>query len=89
MAGRAVSNEGRLMQESHSFNQLSSKPVVDLFEGSDVSGIPLRSLRNLIYKGQLEVIHIGRRIYLRTKDLEVLVNEGTNKDALVTNRTQK
>lgn len=84
-----VSNEGNLMQESHSSNQLSSKPVVDLFEGSDVSGIPLRSLRNLIYKRQLEVIHIGRRIYLRTKDLEVLVNEGTNKDALVTNRTQK
>ena len=77
------------MESSHSSTQLSSKPVVDIFEGSELSGIPLRSIRHLIYKRQLEVIHIGRRIYLRTKDLEVLVNEGTNKDVLVINRTQK
>lgn len=46
---------------------------------SKQTGITVRGLRHLIATRQIPFIKVGSRVYLKQKDLDVLVTNGTQK----------
>ena len=48
------------------------------YEGaSEYTGLTERSLKHLVAKRLIPVVHIGRRVYLRQSDLDQLIENGT------------
>ena len=48
------------------------------YEGaSEYTGLTERSLKHLVAKRLIPVVHIGRRVYFRQSDLDQLIENGT------------
>ena len=56
-----------------------NKPLLTITDSSIYCGLSIRSLNNLIYKRQIPVVHVGRRVYIRRSDLDQLIENGTQK----------
>ena len=62
-------------QSSTTRNQ---KDALLKYEGaSEYTGLTERSLKHIVAKRLIPVVHIGRRVYFRQSDLDQLIENGT------------
>lgn len=66
-----------MKQEISTLSERCQPPLLGIPSSAQYLGLTQRSIKNLIYKRQIPVIHMGRRIYLRKIDLDLLIQNGT------------
>jgi len=71
---------GLLKEEpSMTTNAIRNKPLLDKPAAALYTGFKERAIDHLIAKRLLEVVHIGRRVYIKQSELDQLMDKGTQK----------
>lgn len=65
------------VHETSGINVNAPKPVMDIPSGAQYLSIGVRTLRELIARGEIRSVRIGRRRLIRLKDCEAFLDDHT------------